>query len=445
MNMLPRKLKLSITLLLFLSPTLLISQQTRIDLPVPHTRYTLKNGLKVIISEDYSIPLVSVVVAYKVGSLYEQPGKTGAAHLMENLMFQGSKNISRMQHISIVNKTGGVISAATTEDKTLFFQTVPSNHLALVLWLESDRMKSLTIDPDVVNQAKNAIIEEIRQRRASDPYLQSRNTFDQLVYQDFAYYHPVFGIESDLRRITDEDVKALYTSYYVPNNAVLCITGDVDAEKTLGLVRKYFETIPAGKNVPALVSSPFQETNGDIIRVHEDSLATYPGFYIGYRIDSPRSKDYFPLKIIEYILLRGNSSRLNRRLIIRDRTALHVSGGLEVKKDRGVFHFFVTSLNEALMLRSQRTVISEIDRLRTNLIPERELKKALNLFELDFRNRYSTNLDRAFFLIDTLFDSESGYQTYNLGNYLRTTAANIQVVANRYFFQKRITLNVNTR
>jgi predicted Zn-dependent peptidase len=440
-----RKLRTSTLLFILLSPVFLFSQRARVDLPVPHTQLTLKNGLQVIISEDYSIPLVSVVVSYKVGSLYESPGKTGLAYLLENLMFQGSKNISRMQHISIVNKTGGVINAATTEDKTLFFQTVPSNHLALVLWLESDRMKSLTIDPDIVDQAKNALIEEVRQRKTSDPYLESREIFDQLIFQNFAYSHPIFGTGPDLRRITVEDVKTFYSSYYVPNNTILCITGDIDTEKAIGLVRKYFETIPEGKDIPVLESSQFPKAAGEVVRTHEDSLATYPGFYIGYRIDTPRAKDYFPLKIIEYILLQGNSSRLHRRLIVRDKTAIQVTGGLEVKKDRGVFSVFVTSVNEIMKSRSQRAVFSEIDRLRTNLISQRELRKAINMFEFDFRSRYSSNLARAFFLIDTLSDSESGNQTYNLNNYLGVTAANLQIVANRYFFQNRIVLNVKTK
>ncbi|GAF70119.1 unnamed protein product, partial [marine sediment metagenome] len=156
--------------------------QDKQRLSFPIKQYKLENGLQVILSEDYSLPVVSVAVAYNVGSINEPPGKTGLAYLLENLMFQGSQNVGRMQHISFIRRTGGDLNATTTEDKTIFQQTVPSHQLALVLWLESDRMKSLEITAANVKQAKETLIEEIQQRKATEPYLESFLTFDRLLY-----------------------------------------------------------------------------------------------------------------------------------------------------------------------------------------------------------------------------------------------------------------------
>jgi len=158
-----------------------VDAQEKKDFPFPVTQYKRTNGLHVILSEDHSLPLVSVVVAYRVGSINEEPGKTGLAYLMENMMFMGSENVNRMQHMSIINRGGGELNATMTEDKTIFFQRVPSNQLSRVLWLESDRMKSLQIDASNVEQAKQAILEEISLRKARDPYLQSSWRFDQLL------------------------------------------------------------------------------------------------------------------------------------------------------------------------------------------------------------------------------------------------------------------------
>jgi predicted Zn-dependent peptidase len=178
------------------------------------TTFQLENGLQVILSEDYSLPLVSVVLAYNVGSI--------------------------MQHIHFISKIGGVLNAVTTEGRTIFYQTVPASQLALVLWLESDRMISLDIHPSKVKRTRDSLIEEIKQRKLDDPYFESSVLFDQLLYPNKAYSHPVIGSETDLREMTTEDVQDFYTKYYIPNNAVLCITGNFEKRKAIQLVREYF-------------------------------------------------------------------------------------------------------------------------------------------------------------------------------------------------------------
>ncbi|MHB8095986.1 MAG: M16 family metallopeptidase, partial [Candidatus Aminicenantales bacterium] len=176
-------------------------------LDFPLRQYALKNGLKVILTEDDSLPLVSVIVGYGVGPVREQAGKSGLAYLMENLMFHGSENISPMQHINYIQRIGGEFNADTSFDKTYFYETVPSNQLALALWLESDRMGSLSITGSSVERAKETLRAEHRQRRVNESYLESFFQFDRLLFPDFVYGHPLIGTEEDVNAITEADVR----------------------------------------------------------------------------------------------------------------------------------------------------------------------------------------------------------------------------------------------
>lgn len=431
----------SILLLLWISA----NAQEQKELTFPITQYKLKNGLQVILSEDFTLPLVSVAVAYKVGSIHEKDGKSGLAYLMQNLMFQGSDNIGRMQHISFIQRIGGKLNAVTTQGKTIFYQTVPSNQLALVLWLESDRMKTLEINASNVERMKDALIEEIRQRNATDPYLESSLYFDRLLFPDFSHSHPVFGIESDLREITVDDVKNFYSTYYSPNNAVLSITGNVKKRKAIQLINKYFETIPEGKeiNPHALVRFPEKKS---IVKTYQESLASLPGFYLGYRISAPRPNDYYSLKIIEYILLRGKSSRLYKKLIKQERIAFDLSGGIEERRELSAFKIFIINNNEIMVERSKKAVFSEINKLKFNLISEEELRKSKIRFRMDYINQMATYQDRAVFLAETyLAKNNLDDVPGELKRYLAVTSSEIAGIMNRYFTQENILLDVKIK
>lgn len=441
--MLKKKLLiLSLTLLL-----LCVAAKTQIqnELNFSITQYKLKNGLQVILSEEYTLPLVSVVVAYKVGSIHEKPGKAGLAYLLQNLMFQGSKNIGRMQHISFIQRIGGELNAVTTEDRTLFFQTVPSNQLALVLWLESDRMKSLDINASNVERTKEALIEEIRQRKSTDPYLESSLYFDQLLFSDFAHSHAVFGNEADIRDITVEDVADFYSTYYRPNNAVLSITGNINKPKALQIIRKYFESIPKGDEIDPPPLIKFSEKKS-IAETFQESLASLPGFYLGYRIVPSSSNDFFPLKIIEYILLHGKSSRLYKKLIKQDRTAFSLSGGIEERRELAAFKIFIVNNNEIMMDRSKKTALSEINKLKFNLISEKELRKAKNMFRMDYINQFATYQDRAIFLAEAyLIKNNLDDFPGALEKYLGVSPSKVIGMMNRYFTNDNVILNVKIR
>ncbi len=406
--------------------------QDKQRLSFPIKQYKLENGLQVILSEDYSLPVISVAVAYNVGSINEPPGKTGLAYLLENLMFQGSQNVGRMQHISFIRKTGGDLNATTTEDKTIFQQTVPSHQLALVLWLESDRMKSLEITAANVEQAKETLIEEIHQRKATEPYLESSLTFDRLLYPNLAYSHPVIGNETDVRNLTVEDVKDFYSTFYTPNNAVLSIAGDIDKMKTEEDIRKYFHTIQKGKDIPLPSSSKLSDKEAIIIS--KKFLAPLPGFHIGYRIASPYSQDFYPLKIIEYILLRGVTSRLYKKLIKRTRIARSLSGSIEKRKELATFKIFVSSSNEIMVQRSKKVIFSEINKLKSSLVSEKELRKAKNIFKMDYLNQYATSADKAVFLAEAFLSKKSLDDLPDeLENYLSVDHYSLIRIMRRYF------------
>jgi len=442
----PKRLKGVWILALFVLVGLSALSEEQAAFPFSFTQYQLENGLRVILSEDDSLPIVSVVMAYHVGSIDEQPGKTGLAYLLENMMFMGSLNIGPMQHISYVNRIGGTPNASTTEDITFFYETVPMNQLALVLWLESDRMKALDINSAKVQRSKQALLDEIAQRKLDEPYFESSLVFDRLLYSDFPHSHPILGSEEDIENLTLEEVKDFYSTFYVPNNAVLAIVGKFDLTKAKELVERYFGTIPQGKDIP-LSPPPQPLKRKQVVEVVQEALAPAPAFHLGYRIAPPYSPESYPLVIIDYILLKGKSSRLYRRLVQKDNLALYLSGGIEKRKDVAVFKIFVMNNSAPLAELCQKAIFSEISKLRTSYVSAGELQRAKNMFKRDYLSRFANPQDRAMFLVETLFSPVSLENApQELGKYLGITPLQVIGMINRYIIpENSILLNVKTR
>lgn len=419
-------------------------QQTD-ELPFPIKQVTLKNGLRVILSEDYSLPIVSVVVAYKVGSINEEPGKTGLAHLLENLMFQGSRNVGRMQHYSFIQKIGGTLNAITTDDKTIFYQTVPSNQLALVLWLESDRMKTLNINPSNVENIKNQLIEDIQLQRESDPYLENSWYFDRLLFPGFAYSHPVLGTIPDISKITTKDVRSFFATYYTPNNAVLTIVGHIDEQKVIQLVQRYFSTIPIRASPPPLDLGDLPKIDNVDLTI-KNPMASSPGFYLGYQLAPRYSDDHYRLAITEYALLKGRTSRMFKRLFEKDKTAIYMSGGIETRKGQSVLKMFVRANNEITNERNQRAVFAEINKFKTAYITEEELYKTKNMFKMDYLRQFATVIDKAIFLTEELLDRGSFTQWLDeLNRYLAVSHYDVSRMANKYFNEDKIFIKIEIK
>lgn len=442
-----RTLLASLYFLVVLSPE--IRSQTPEEtkaFSIPYSHFKLKNGLEVILSEDFALPMVSVAVAYNVGTIHDPPEKTGLAYLMENLMFQGSLNVGPMQQISFINRVGGESNAATMRNLTVFSQTVTSNQLALVFWLESDRMCSLDINPVNVERAKEAVVEEIRQRKAEEAYLESFLLFDEILFPDPAFSHPRTGYESDVRNLTFDDARNFYLTYYVPNNAAVCVVGNFNRARVKELVEKYFESIPRGKDVPPPPTSGPAE-KGEVIRFIRDVLAPSPAFHLAYRIAPPASPDFAALTLLEYILMKGKTSRLPARLIRKEPVALHLRGGIDIRGNAAAFRFFVVASNDIMLDRSQKAIASEINKLKTAFISEEELTRVKNIYRTEVLHRFSSLPERAFFLGETYFSSGrlNGIPR-DLEKHLRLTPSDIIGIINRYFIpDNSVIMNVKAR
>ncbi len=415
---------------------------------LPLTHYRLKNGLNVILSEDFTLPVVSVAVAYDVGSVHEPQGKTGMAAVMENLMFSGSANVPPRQHFNYINRVGGTFNALLMEDRTVFYQTVPSNRLSLVLWLESDRMRFLEIGSRAFEDARAAILEDLRDRRAGDPYYDGARAFDQLLYSDFAHSHSLYGSEEDVRGLTLDDLRAFYAARYGPNNAVLCITGNFDKLKARELISQYFETLPRGRDA-APAAEPLALARKQVVTTFAGSPSSAaPAFHLGFRLTAPRSVDFYTLTILDYVLLRGRSSRITRRLLNPDaKIAYQLSGGIEKRRDRSVYKIFVIANNETMAERCQSALFAELDRLKSSPLSEEALGRYKAMFKQDFMGRLSTTVDRALYLTD-FFLSLGDFQEFGLelDKYLSVTPADIVGIVARYFSpENSIILNVRTK
>jgi len=426
------------------SPVFSVQEAPSLTFPV--SGFTLKNGLHVILAQDNSLPLVTVAIAYRVGSINESRGKTGLAHMLENLMFQGSRHIAPMQHVSFIHKIGGTMNAATTEDKTLFYQTIPSHQLVLALWLEADRMMSLRLESSSIIRVKQSLLDEIRNRKERDPFLACSLYFDRMLFPDESYHHPVFGKESDIRMVTIEDARRFYSQYYGPNNAVLCISGSFDDDEIIPQIKKYFETIPPIKQIPPPSISVHENPPGGREEIYEDYMIPLPGFYLGYRIASPLHEDFYPLVLIEYILLHGMSSRLQSRLIRRERSAFRLSGGIDIKKDLAAFRIFVQNNNEATKELARRSIQSELNNMRNFPIPDREFDKIKSMFIADFIKQYYTSEDKALRLINTyLLKNKIEDPSQELAKYLAVTPATIVGIMNRYFGRDQFSLDLKRK
>jgi len=409
-------------------------------------QYRLNNGLRVILSEDSRLPLVSVVVAYGAGTIWEQRGQIGLAFLMENLMFQGSENVSPLQHLNFIQKTGGELNANTTLDKALFYETLPSNQLALALWLESDRMRSLSINRQAVERTKMDLLETHRRRLASEPYLESYSVFDTYLYPDFPYGHPLLGTGEDLKNLTEADVRGFAANYYVPSNAVLAIVGDIQIAKTKELIARYFDSIPPGNIVPTPPLPRFEQ-RGEVVRTLKEILLPTPGFHLGYRFYPLQTGDKYTLKILEYLLFRGKTSRLYSRIMKNDLTAYYLNGGLEERRGLPALKILALNNNEVMAGRCQKAILSEFDKLKVGLVSDDELETAKNLFKMDYLRRLSTGLDRALFLAEAAFENmPTSVLSSELDRYMKVNAQNLNGLMPRFFLpQNKVVLNIKNK
>ncbi len=295
------------------------------------TEHRLANGLRVVLSEDHLTPVAAVCLWYDVGSRHEVPGRTGLAHLFEHLMFQGSAQVTGNGHFELVQAAGGSLNGTTSFERTNYFETMPAHQLELALWLEADRMGSLlaALDLESLDNQRDVVKNERRQRYDNVPYGTSFEKLTALAYPEgHPYHHTPIGSMADLDAASLADAQEFFRTYYAPNNAVLSVVGDIDPERTLAWIEKYFGSIPAHDGKPAPREGTLPETMGGQLRevVEEDVPAR--ALMAAYRLphDGTRESDAADLALTA--LGGGESSRLYNRLVRRDRTAVAAGFGL---------------------------------------------------------------------------------------------------------------------
>ncbi|HOP61064.1 MAG TPA: pitrilysin family protein [Candidatus Saccharicenans sp.] len=407
--------------------------------PYPLSYFKLKNGLEVIVCEDSSLPLVSVVVTYSVGSVNDPENKGGLALMMQYLMFQGSQNVGPMQHLMYIQNAGGELNASTTFDKTFFYETVPSNQLSLVLWLESDRMNSLEVNEAKVARIKELMLANEQERNLQEPYARYFFLMDQILFPDFSYGHSPLGTKESINSITVEDVLSFYRRYYVPSNALICISGDIKAPKARELVSKYFETIPGGAGVPSYPEVDFSSVISSRDQIIIDPLVSTPALQFGLRLDKPQPEEKPVLRLFEYLLINGKSSRLYRLLVSRERIALYLNGGLEDRRGFISLKIFLLANNQIMIDRSKKLISDELNKFKLEMVSERELVKAKNKYRYDFWSQLTTtNLARALTLTEFYLDRG---QLPDLDNELaavnKVTAYSILALARKYLQESK--------
>jgi len=411
--------------------------------PTPIQQFSLDNGLRVILCEDHAVPVVSAALYYDVGSRNEKVGRTGFAHLFEHMMFQGSENVPKAAHFQYIFNAGGTMNGTTSTERTNYYETLPASHLPLALWLESDRMRSLKVTQENLDNQRNAVQEEKRLRYDNQPYVNAFLRINELIFKNPANAHSTIGSMEDLDAATIEDVQEFFRIYYAPNNAVLTVVGDFDSAEATALVRKYFEGIPSQPPPPPVDVSESEDV-AQTQEVYDDKLAPAPAFVLGWKIPPRRTPDFYALSLAADLIFEGDSSRLYQKLVKGDESVVSIQGGIDERRGPSALYIFALPKpgEEVAAIREQ--IFDEIRALRTSGPSAAEMEKLRNSLANDVvRGRQST-MYRAqrlaeYALYDgdpTLFDSE-------IDQYLAITPEQIRSAVERYLdIENRVVLDI---
>jgi zinc protease len=404
---------------------------------------TLSNGLKVVIAPDASAPVVTVGVYYKIGFRLEPQGRSGFAHLFEHMMFQGSANAAKMQHIKLINSSGGLLNGSTHYDVTNYYEAMPSNALDRVLWLEADRMRALKVDDENLRNQRDVVKEEVRVNVMNQPY----GGFPWLdlppvAFRNWANAHNFYGDFADLDAADLADVQAFFKTYYVPNNAVLLVLGDVKADEGVVLAQKYFGDIPAGAAPP--FADPREPEQKEERRGHvEEKFGTLPAMAIGYTVPKRRTIDWCAMALLDQALHGGRAGRMYRELVLEKQIAVEADGGID-----DIFGYngptqMVTRILHKPEYSAEKTLAAfdaVIGEIQDHGISEDELQQ----LKVKWRSDYFSTLEGGrggipryglmhLLACFTLFDNQPQLVNTMLDGFLAVKREEIQAVAKKYF------------
>lgn len=388
--------------------------------------YRLKNGLRVVLNRDMSVPVVALAVYYDVGSRNEREDRTGFAHLFEHMMFQGSANVPKAGHFQHIMKAGGTMNGTTSSERTNYFETLPANQLPLGLWLESDRMRSLAVTQENLDNQREAVKEEKRLRYDNQPYGQIFDLINEMVYKNFANSHSTIGSMDHLDAASVEDVQDFFRVYYAPNNAVLVISGAFDPQTAKDLVETHFGDIPSQPLPPALdVAEPAEVA--ETYREWEDHLAPFPAFLLGWKIPQRGTPESHALYLAGKLLYDGDSSRLYQKLVKGEESVIQLFGFTDER--RGPSSIFVGAIPkpEKDLSKIRETIMHEIKDLATHGPTPDEMQKLHNqLFNDSIRMRQSS-MSRAQQLAEfALYDGDPRIINSELDDLLKITPDDIR-------------------
>ena len=409
--------------------------------------FTLDNGLKVILSEDHSTPIVHVETWYHVGSKNEPAGRTGFAHLFEHLMFKGSQNVRPDQHLTHISRVGGDGNAYTTEDATVFLQTVPAQYLPLVLWLEADRMATLRIDQRTFEAEREVVKEERRWRYENEPFgLLSEIIYDH-AFEVHPYKHTTIGSMRDLEAAALADVREFYETYYTPENATMVVVGDIDPDDTLEMVEHYLGRVPrARRPVPREIPREPPRTAERRVTVEADNWPL-PAVVVAHHITYDGHPDAYPLHIASKVLSDGLSSRIYRRLVYDEQLAVSAFGQGNIIDDPNLFYAVAIVAPGRGPAEAADALIGELERLKQEPVSAEELQRTKNQFARDYiigritNSQKAAHLAHAVVMHDDVTTADGEFDIF-----MHVTTADVQRVARTYFTaESRLVLTILPR
>jgi zinc protease len=404
---------------------------------------TLPNGLRLILSEDHSTPIVHVSVWYHVGSKNERPGRTGFAHLFEHMMFKGSKNVEPEAHTSIISSVGGRSNAYTTEDVTVFWQTLPAQYLPLALWLEADRMATLRVEDEAFRREREVVKEERRMRIENQPYGRLQEIIYDNSFVAHPYKHPTIGSMADLEAASINDVRDFHGTFYVPENATVTVVGDFDSAQALQIVTQYFGRVPkAARPVPRDIPKEPEMTQER--RVVVDESWPLPAVVVAYHVPYDGHPDAYPLHITSKILSDGQSARISRALIYTQRLCLSAFGSGNITEHPNLFFAVCIVQPGRTPAEAEKALIAQFESLKTEGVTSHELQRAQNQFARDYILGRESDEDKALHLAHAaVIHNDITTADGEFDIFMKTSVADVQRVARSYFNQSnRVVLHV---
>jgi zinc protease len=393
----------------------------------------LDNGLTVILSEDHSTPIVHVALTYHVGSKNERPGRTGFAHLFEHMMFKGSKNVDPEAHTSFISSVGGQTNAYTTDDETVFWETVPAQYMPLALWLEADRMASLRINEATFANEREVVKEERRMRVDNQPFGRLNEIIYDNAFTVHPYKHPTIGSMADLEAASIQDVREFHSTYYVPENATLTLVGDFETPQAKQLVEKYFARVPkAAKPVPRDI--PQEPAQTDERRVTLEQPWPLPAVVVAHHITFDGNPDSYPLHIAAKVLSDGQSSRMYQKLVYEQQLAVAAFGQANLIEHPNLFYAVAIVQPGRKPEEAINALIAELDRMKSEPISAHELQRTKNQFARDYLLSRDSNQQKALHLSHAaVIHNDITTADGEFDIFQNITAEQVQRVANTYF------------